>query len=130
MVNDPNLSVKEEALLILSDLGNPNAVPLIIPLLGDLKIESGFRLSEYAAHTLKKLGAGEIVSAFYQVVNEGDMSAFEQLRPYRKQVIEALVRSLDSYLSGHIGNAARALKNWNAIEALSKLKVKLRWAWL
>ncbi|MCX7968935.1 MAG: hypothetical protein N3B10_10700 [Armatimonadetes bacterium] len=91
---------------------------------------SGFRLSEHAANALRKLGAGEIVNDFCRVVNEGDMEALERLRPYRKPVIEALTRALDSYLSEHIANAARALKRWNAVEALPKLKAKLRWAWL
>lgn len=58
------------------------------------------------------------------------MEALERLRPYRKPVIEALTRVLDSYLSEQIANAARALKRRNAVEALPKLKAKLRWAWL
>jgi len=129
-LNDPDLRIREEAVMTLGEWGNPAAIPHLIPLLGDLRIESGFRLSEHAASALRKLGAGEIVKAFYRVVNEGDMSALEQLKPYRKPVIESLIRALDSYLPEHIENAAKALKVWNAVEALPKLKSKLRWAWL
>ncbi len=129
-LDDRNLQVRMEAVEALGEWGNPAAIPLLIPLLGDLRVESGFRMSEHAAKALEKLGAGEIARAFYRVVNEGNLNALEQLRPYRKPVIEALMRALDSYLSEHIENAARALKAWNAVEALPKLRSKLRWAWL
>ncbi|MFN4180063.1 MAG: HEAT repeat domain-containing protein [Armatimonadota bacterium] len=130
LINDPDFRVKEEALSLLSDLGNAAAIPLLIPLLGDPQVVSGSRLGEHIAEALQRLGAGEIVSSFYRVVRDGDLSALEHLKPYRKPVIEALIRLLDSYFSEHIANSARALKEWNAIEALPKLRSKLRGAWL
>lgn len=130
LLEDSNLKVREEAFTLLGDLGNPAAILLIIPFLGDLRVEGGFRATEHAAKALESLGASEIVKAFRRIIEEGDLNALETLRPYRKPVIEALIRALDSYLSEHIENAARALKAWNAVEALPKLKAKLRWAWL
>ncbi len=130
LLNDANLRVREEAFALLGDLGNPAAIPIIIPFLGDLRFEGGFKPAEHAAKALESLGASEIVKAFRRIIDEGDMNALEILRPYRKPVIEALIRALDSYLSEHIENAARALKAWNAVEALPKLKAKLSWwAW-
>jgi len=127
-LNDADLKVREEAFALLGDLGNPDAIPLIIPFLGDLRLEGGFRAAEHAAKALERLGASEIVKAFRRIIDEGDLNALEILRPYRKPVIEALIRALDSYLSEHIENAAKALKAWNAVEALPKLRAKLRWA--
>ena len=129
LLNDANLRVREEAFALLGDLGNSAAVPLVIPFLGDLRLEGGFRAAEHAAKALERLGASEIVKSFRRIIDEGDLNALEILRPYRKPVIEALIRALDSYLSEHIENAAKALKAWNAVEALPKLKAKLRWTW-
>lgn len=130
LINDPDFRVKEEALQLLGDLGNAAAIPLLIPLLGDPQVVSGSRLGEHVAEALQRLGAGEIVNSFYRVVRDGDLNALEHLKPYRKPVIEALIRLLDSYFSEHIANSARALKKLNAIEALPKLRSKLRGAWL
>ena len=127
-LNNADLKVREEAFALLGDLGNSAAIPLIIPFLGDLRLEGGFRAAEHAAKALERLGASEIVKAFRRIIDEGDLNALEILRPYRKPVIEALIRALDSYLSEHIENAAKALKAWNAVEALPKLRAKLRWA--
>jgi HEAT repeat protein len=128
VLNDPDLKVREEAFALLGDLGDPAAIPLIIPFLGNLRVEGGFRAAEHAAKALESLGANEIVKAFRRTIHEGDLNALETLRPYRKPVIEALIRALDSYLTEHIESAARALKALNAVEALPKLRAKLRWA--
>ncbi len=123
--SEPKLSA--EAIKTLGASGDPSVVPLLLPFLGELQVADGIRLSEEAAKALQQLGAGNLVDAFLRLLRNGDLSALEPLRSYRREIIEALTRALDSPLSEHIFNAAQALKAWNAVEALPKLRAKVRW---
>lgn len=74
----------------LGEIGDPKTTTALIPLLGDLK-----EVSEEAAKSLRKLGAGGVVDAFQRLIYGRDAVALKALRPYRKQAIEALKRLLE-----------------------------------
>ncbi len=116
-----------EAIKAFGASGDPSVVPLLLPFLGELQVANGIRLSREAAKALQQLGAGNLADAFLRLLHNGDLNALEPLRPYRREIIEALTRALNSPLSEHIFNAAQALKAWNAVEALPKLRAKVRW---
>ncbi len=139
---DPTLRAK--VLWAIGEIGDPQTIPALIPFLGDLRParvrwttespESGcseWRVSDWAADALTKLGEGELAQAFRQVLERGDKEALEFLRGHRerKAIVAGLMDALDceKWALWEACQAAWALGEMGAIEALPKLRKKARW---
>jgi HEAT repeat protein len=141
---DPDL--RAAALWALGEIGETQIVPALIPLLSDgqwatvrwmdeppERQKKSQQICDWAAEALTKLGEGELVRAFWGVLERGDKEALKFLRshPRRKAIVEALTRVLEREGTGvtRACNVAWALGEMGAIEALPKLR-KVARAWL
>ncbi|MFA0780730.1 MAG: hypothetical protein RJAPGHWK_002249 [Candidatus Fervidibacter sp.] len=129
VLQSPDHRIRAIVCVTLAHLGDPSAVPHLIPLLGERRTLDGINLCDLAGGALRWLGAGELVDAFERVLVHGEMGALERLRPYRQPFIDAFLRALESPNSRHILHALKALKAWDAVEALPRLKSMARWGW-
>jgi hypothetical protein len=129
VLQSPDHRIRAIVCVTSAHLGDPSAVPHLIPLLGERRTLDGISLCDLAGGALRWLGAGELVDAFERVLVHGEMGALERLRPYRRPFIDAFLRALDSPNSRHILHALRALKVWNAVEVLPHLKSMVRLGW-
>jgi len=140
---DPDL--RAAALWALGEIGETQIVPALIPLLSDgqratvrwmdeppERQKKSQRICDWAAEALTKLGEGELVRAFWGVLERGDKEALKFLRshPRRKAIVEELTRVLEREGTGvtRACNVAWALGEMGAIEALPKLR-KVARAW-
>ncbi len=131
------------ALWALGEIGETQTVPNLVLLLGDWRWatvkwmdepperqKKSQRICDWAAEALTKLGEGELVRAFWGVLEEGDENALAFLRshPHRKAIVEALTKVLEQAGTGvtRACNAAWALGEMGAIEALPKLRKAAR----
>lgn len=127
-LNHPSAMVRAKAIWALGEIGDPLAIPHIIPLLGDsspVKSERECSVSDYAADALIKLGERKLARAFSEAM-QGQIRkwAKKQLSgKYRPQVVQAFVKALDGDLSIAI-NAARALGELLLVEAIPELERK------
>lgn len=125
LVNSSDVVLQMKAIWALGEIGDARAVPALIPLLGDQRPVRGLRLSEHAADALRKLGEGELVEAFFQTL-KGNQAALENLKgKHYPEAVEGLMRALDSHYTSRAANAAWALGELGAVEALSKLRSKV-----
>jgi HEAT repeat protein len=141
---DPDL--RAAALWALGEIGETQIVPALIPLLSDWqwatvswmdeppeRQKKSQQICDWATEALTKLGEGELVRAFWGVLERGDKEALKFLRshPRRKAIVEALTRVLEQAGTGvtRACNVAWALGEMGAIEALPKLR-KVARAWL
>jgi HEAT repeat protein len=140
---DPDL--RAAALWALGEIGETQIVPALIPLLSDgqwatvrwmdeppERQKKSQQICDWATEALTKLGEGELVRAFWGVLERGDKEALKFLRshPRRKAIVEALTRVLERAGTGvtRACNVAWALGEMGAIEALPKLR-KVARAW-
>lgn len=150
----PEPSLRALAAWALGEIGDPQAVPAIIPLLGDFRFVK-VRIPEqaqphskiaddsenlrgvfaevryFASEALTKLGESEVVSAFEKVLERRDKDAVEFLRshPYRKAIVGAFLEVLNHWGNKltKATNAAWALGELRAVEALPKLSKLTDW---
>lgn len=137
LLNDRDVRIRAEAARALGKLGDPRAIPPLISLLGEEREVpeasgdywhlEGCWVNERAVEALRKLGQSDLVDAFLRVLEYRDQAALERLKvhPYQKRVIEAFVRALDSPFVERVVNAAWALGELGASEALPKLRAKV-----
>jgi hypothetical protein len=142
----PDPDLRAAALWALGEIGETQIVPALIPLLSDWqwatvrwmdeppeRQKKSQQIYDWAAEALTKLGEGELVRAFWVVLERGDKEALKFLRshPRRKAIVEALTRVLEQAGTGvtRACNVAWALGEMGAIEALPKLR-KMARAWL
>lgn len=128
--SEPRL--RSSAIWALGEIGDAQAIPKIIRLLGDFRSVYVHKVCFFATkEALIKLGEGEILSPFFKVVRERDKEALQFLRshPYRKAIVEALMEVLNHYIVAMTEaiNAAWALGELKAVEALPKLIRCLSW---
>jgi len=124
LLREQHLSLAEQcaAIWALGELGNPKAIPVLLPSLGDLGSTQrweGFtllqglptyekermlkrrwrgRIYDWAADALTKLGAQNLVDDFQRVLNERDEEALQRLKAnFRLEVMTALMKVLDTY---------------------------------
>lgn len=133
--------LRAKAILMLGQLGDTRAVPALTPILGELRPVAGLvfkptgeaadtagpdsehelSFGELSAIALGKLGQEKLTAAFVRAVN-GD-SAADELAPHMQPaVIEALLRAIDSDRVPESINAARALAELGAQDAIPALR--------
>lgn len=79
------------AVRALRRIDSPEAIPALIPLLTDERTCGSAKISEEAAVSLRKLGAGNWVDWFERVVG-GSMDGTRLAGPYREPAIQALLQ--------------------------------------
>lgn len=127
-LNHPSAMVRAKAAWALGEIGDPSAIPHIIPLLGDdspVKSDKMRPVSAYAADALSRLGEKKLVKAFDEAV-QGQIRKWtrQQLSgKYRSYVVRAFVRLLDSDETVAV-NAAQALEKLLLVEAIPILEQK------
>lgn len=82
--------MREKIFWALGEIGDPQAIPALIPFLGEREADKA----------LRKLGQGDFVDAFHKVLDSRDEDAIKKLREwgYRREVASAFIRVLDSPL--------------------------------
>lgn len=139
------VEVRAMAIWALGQIGDERAIPSIIPMLGDDRRIQSQWLNEWAwttlrkevlhhygtvslvtAAALKQLGLGELVTSFLATLRR-DEEALKRLKEfwaYRTEIAAALMKVLDSSFVSEAANAAWALGELWAFEALPRLKAK------
>jgi len=113
----------EKVLWALGEIGDDSVVPILLPFLG-----SKFLHNE-AENALRKLGASHPVELFKKALQR-DKTAIEEIRkhPYRKAFIKGFIRALWGESIILIPNAAWALAELWAVEAIPALRAQVtRW---
>ncbi len=135
LLHQPEPRLRSEVAQALGKLGDPRAIPELIPLLGEevympkitgdyFHLAQGW-VNEAAAKALRRLGQVDLVDSFVRVVLHRDKKALEKLKgTYERRVVDALMRALDSPINPTAANAAWALGELGASEALPKLWAK------
>lgn len=128
--------MRKQVIWALGEIGDETAVPHIIPLLGDFSFAGeNETISQVAAEALQKLGEENLVKAFLTIVNAPeDVSQDEfsesvrilRTTQYRREVAQAFMKLLDLTDKQKVKRAAWALAKIHAIEALPKLRRKVR----
>jgi hypothetical protein len=88
--------MREKIFWALGEIGDPQAIPALIPFLGEREADKA----------LRKLGQGDFVDAFHKVLDSRDEDAIKKLREwgYRREVASAFIRVLDSPLVAELLN--------------------------
>ena len=123
-LRDPDHQLRIRAIDTLAAIPHVEAVRALIPLLGDsTAADDGFVRDRIAA-ALRTRGEAKLVDMISYVF-AGRMTALKRYEgEHLPQVIEALVEALEGYFTGT--NAARALAEVHAVEALPRLRKELR----
>jgi HEAT repeat protein len=123
-LRDPDHQLRIRAIDTLAAIPHVEAVRALIPLLGDsTAADDGFVRDRIAA-ALRTRGEAKLVDMISYVF-AGRMTALKRYEgEHLPQVIEALVEALEGYFTGT--NAARALAEVHAVEALPRLRKVLR----
>ncbi|WP_456331402.1 HEAT repeat domain-containing protein [Fervidibacter sacchari] len=82
--------MKEKIFWALGEIGDPQAIQVLVPFLGEKEAEKA----------LRKLGQGDFIDAFHRVLDSRYVDAVEKLREwaYRREVAAAFIRVLNSPL--------------------------------
>ena len=123
-LRDPDHQLRIRAIDTLAAIPHVEAVRALISLLGDsTAADDGFVRDRIAA-ALRTRGEAKLVDMISYVF-AGRMTALKRYEgEHLPQVIEALVEALEGYFTGT--NAARALAEVHAVEALPRLRKVLR----
>jgi hypothetical protein len=98
-------------------------------------MKQGWRIADWAADALAKLGAKHLVDDFQRALHERDDEALQRLKAtFRSEVTMALMKVLDTYrhaprlreTEAWVSNAAWALGRLKAMEAISVLRREAR----
>lgn len=128
VLQDPDFVLRVKAIWALGEIGDRQAVPALVPLLGDQGAVAPDRAAphEAAVEALSKLGESEFALAFAAALR-GDRDGLSYIRDrYREPVIAAFVRALASSNPAVVIHAAHALQEMAALEALPALRKALR----
>lgn len=155
VLDDEDNVLRARAIWALSEIGDARAIPALIPLLGEQEIlkelqysprpggtkskpGTGARQGErhkyfgtvnlrsLADHALHRLGAGELADAFTRVLTKRDVVALAPLKQqHQHQIIAAMTRALETGGLAYVSNAAWALGELGAVEALPMLLSKI-----
>lgn len=122
-LRDEDQLLRMRAVGALAAIPHSDAVRALIPMLGDSSsADVGYVRDKFAA-ALRERGEAELVKMVFAVF-AGDLTALTRYEgEYRAEVIDALAEALGGYFSGI--NAARALAEVHAVEALPRLRAAL-----
>jgi len=116
--------IRAEAAWALGEIGGESAIPSLIEALTDEE-----PIKRNAAEALRKLGLGELVDAILRTLEWKDEEAIRKLKQfdaYRDAITELLLSLLDSRSPNLSSQAAWALGELGAIEAIPKLERKVK----
>ena len=123
VLRDGDGQLRARAIESLAEIGHPDAVGPLIPLLGDLRKADGKPVQDRVAAALRRLGAGDRVDSVLAALG-GDFGALRaDDGAYRTQMIAALESALEGASGTH---AADALAGIHAVASLPRLRQVLR----
>jgi hypothetical protein len=125
VVDDRDDLVRAGAIEALGELGDPTAVPALIPMLGLSDTVGGRQVRGLAAAALDQMGAQGVVDAF-ELALQGNIDPLKKLAEsaHRSEIVQALVNALDA--SETAGRAAAGLAALGAREGLPELRSAIR----
>lgn len=119
VLRDEDQALTVRAIEALAQIGHPNAIGPLVPLLGSPGWADGRPARERAAAALRQLGEDELVDTLREAF-AGDFGSLKARGDeYRTEIIAALAAALDATVGAH---AANALAEINAVEALPQLR--------
>lgn len=122
VLNDRDDELRLEAIWALGEIGDPRAVPRLIPFLIANEEAHGETCKDYAAEALRKLGESQLVDAVHGTMR-GEEAAMAQLRQVvRPEVVAALIAALGPADFSTTAQAAKVLAGLGALEALDDLE--------
>lgn len=123
MMDDPDRVLVARAIEALGRIGDPRAIPPLVPLLGEYDLLQGKSRRYHAAAALVALGQGPLADAVISALG-GDASKLDQTAgQYRLQVFRALFTALRG---ADVAHAARAFCELGAVEALPRMRAAAR----
>ena len=137
-LRDPSSTVRLNAIRALGEIGDQRPIKALIPLLGERVhevrsgpgpawgYERGDEPGDVAAEALTSLGAGPLVKALDEAVSGNTQPLCDLAGEHRKEIIEALVGTLNDPNRRVFGNAFRALADLGAVETLPTLREKAK----
>lgn len=125
VLDDDDEGLVATAARALARIGDPRATPALVALLGERSRKAGSRtLGDVAGEALKGLGEGDVVRAFERALEGEPESLRGAAGEHRDEVVEALMAVVDSVDFSARVEAARALGELGATEALPLLRGK------
>jgi HEAT repeat protein len=122
--SDDNLRVK--AVWALGEIGDPAAIPALIPLLGDETPVGGWQFSSYTAPALRRLGEGALVNAL-EAALEGSDTGVDALQEHHCPALtETFRRLLDSLDPLRVAQTAWMCGELGSVELLPLLRQRGR----
>lgn len=120
---DEDSWLRAPAIDALAEIGHPDAIGPLVPLLADTREADGRSIRDRAAEALGRLGEGELAETVLEALG-GDFGPLRARgRRYRAEIADALSRALDGPGGEHAANAVAEI---NAVEALPRLRKVLR----
>ena len=124
-----NPQLRVAALWALGEIGDPQAAPAIVPLLGDGTPAGDHTVRQATAEALQRLGQGELAEAFLAAI-DGHREAVGTLRrlssPGVLQALSGVVAGMNSRQAAHAAWTLGQLGEVRALPAIRKRAKELR----
>lgn len=124
--NDADLNLRVKAVWALGEIGDPAAVPALIPLLGDETPVGGWQVSSYAATALRRLGQGALVNALEAALEGCDAGIAHLQRHNAPGLSVALSQLLESPDPMRVARIAWIAGELGMVELLPHLRARWR----
>ncbi len=124
-IDDPDPIIQAKAVYALGEIGDERALGTLVSLLGRRQGQLRRKLAEDAGDALSAMGHDDIVDAFEAAMEGKPDGLVGAAKPFRAEVIEALIEALAGPGRLGVSHAVQALSRLGAVEALPALRSRI-----